>query len=84
MRLIFIKDYRHQSDNELKTMNIESIITGLFSLLAGLVAHVLEKPKSAREKRDIPLGLSEAKFKVAKWTLIVVGTFSIIYGLFNE
>jgi hypothetical protein len=47
-------------------MNIEILITGLVSLLIGLTAHTFDKPRTAREKRDIPLGLSEAQFKASK------------------
>jgi uncharacterized membrane protein HdeD (DUF308 family) len=65
-------------------MNIEILITGLVSLLIGLTAHTFDKPRTAREKRDIPLGLSEAQFKASKWGLIIVGVLLIIYGLFNE
>jgi hypothetical protein len=65
-------------------MNIDIIITGLVSLLIGLIAQLIDKPRTAREQRDIPLGLSEVEFKVSKWTLLIVGVFAIIYGLFNE
>ena len=65
-------------------MNIDLIITGLVGLLIGLVAQVIDKPRSAREKRDVPLGLTESQFKASKWGLIVVGVFCIIYGLFIE
>jgi len=64
-------------------MNIDIIITGLVSLTIGLIAQLLDKPRSAREKRDIPLGLSEAQFKYSKWTLIIGGALAAIYGLFN-
>jgi hypothetical protein len=65
-------------------MNIEILITGLVSLLIGLTAHTFDNPRTAREKRDIPLGLSEAQFKASKWGLIIVGLLLTIYGLFNE
>jgi hypothetical protein len=64
-------------------MNIDVIITGLVSLAIGLTAQLFDKARSAREKRDIPLGLSEAHFTSSKWILIIVGTLVIIYGLFN-
>ncbi len=65
-------------------MNIELIITGLIALLIGLLGQVLDKPRSAREKRDVPLGLSESQFKVSKLTLIIVGIICILYGSFGE
>jgi len=65
-------------------MSVDIIIIGLVSLLIGLTAQLLDRPRTAREKRDIPLGLSEAQFKTSKWGLLIVGMFLVIYGLFNE
>lgn len=65
-------------------MNIELIITGLIALLIGLLGQVLDRPRSAREKRDVPLGLSESQFKVSKLTLIIVGIICILYGSLGE
>lgn len=65
-------------------MNIDLIITGLTALLIGLVAQVFDKPRSAREMRDVPLGLSESQFKASKWALIIGGSFLTISGLLTE
>jgi len=42
-----------------KSMNTEIVLTGLISLLIGLIGELLTKPQSAREKRDNPGGLTE-------------------------
>jgi uncharacterized membrane protein YiaA len=65
-------------------MNVDIIITGLVSFLIGLTAQLFDRPRTAREKRDIPLGLTEAQFKVSKWGLLIGGVFFILYGLFND
>ena len=65
-------------------MNVDIIITGLVALLVGLTAQLFDKPRTAREKKDIPLGYTEAHFKIAKWALLMGGVFFILYGLFNE
>jgi uncharacterized membrane protein YiaA len=65
-------------------MNVDLIITGLVSFLIGLTAQLFDRPRTAREKKDIPMGYTESKFKASKWVLLIVGVFLIIYGLFNE
>jgi hypothetical protein len=65
-------------------MNIDIVITGLVSLLIGLTAHIYDKPRTAREKKEVPLGLTEAHFKTSKWALIIGGLLIVIFGLFNE
>ncbi|MGE0772046.1 MAG: hypothetical protein AB7K37_10070 [Cyclobacteriaceae bacterium] len=65
-------------------MNIDVIIIGLISLLIGLVTYVIDKPRTAKEKRYVPLGLAESQFKASKWALLIGGTFMTLYGLFNQ
>ena len=64
-------------------MNISLIITGLLALLLGLIGLVLDKPRSAREKRDVPMDYTLAKSQWSSWSLLIIGIAMIIYGLFN-
>jgi hypothetical protein len=65
-------------------MNIDSILEGLFFLLIGLIGLLFDKPLTAQQTKERRWGLSEAKIKIGKWSLIISGTLLIIYGILNE
>jgi hypothetical protein len=81
---VYIKRWRHAAPGQFRHMNIYNIIVGLVSLLIGLTCQLIDRPRTAQKKRDIPLGLTEAQFKVSKWTLLGVGVFMTLYGLFDN
>lgn len=64
-------------------MNTKLLLIGLVALLLGLIAQLFDKKRSAREKKEFSSGYTEAQFKYSKWTLIIVGSFMIIYGILN-
>gem|GEM_PF-4305651 len=65
-------------------MNINLIITGLISIVIALILYPF-KPRTLKEKRNKPyLSYTEAHVKYSSWGLLIIGIFSVIYGLFNE
>jgi hypothetical protein len=63
---------------------INTIITGLVAVVLGLVGFAVDKPLTARQIKNKSWGLTEAQFKIAKWTLLLCGILLVAVGLVNE
>ncbi|WP_420577985.1 hypothetical protein [Ekhidna sp.] len=63
-------------------MDLEHLLYGLIAFLIGLIAKISDKPRSWKEKKTRPLGLSEARFKGGYWALMLAGIVMILISVF--
>ncbi|MEP1070607.1 MAG: hypothetical protein ABJG99_17775 [Crocinitomicaceae bacterium] len=63
-------------------MDLDNILFGLIAFLTGLIAFLTDKPRSWREKKAGPIGLSDAQYKSGYWLILISGIGLILYGLF--
>jgi hypothetical protein len=60
-------------------LEFEPILYGLICIVGATIARLLDKPRSARKKKQ-PLGLSESMFKGGYISLFVAGVAYILWG----
>ena len=63
-------------------MDLDNILYGLIAFLIGIIAFLTDKPRSWREKKAGPMGLSEAQYKSGYWMLMLAGIGLLLAGIF--